>query len=120
MRASYGRRLFAGIRPGDRKAPNREGENVSHNDTVTELLDAVSRILLAAFCLGLLLLLLWFGVFLLFGDVVYAIHNAFFKVSRDRFDAIHYAGMALVKIVLFLLFLFPYLATRWVLKKRRG
>jgi NADH:ubiquinone oxidoreductase subunit 6 (subunit J) len=88
-------------------------------DTVTELLEAGSRILLGAFFLGMALLLLWFGVVMLLGDFVYAVHSAFFKISRAQFDAIHYAGMALTKIMLFLLFLFPYLATRWVLKKRK-
>ncbi len=89
-------------------------------DTVTELLDAVSLILLGSFLFGMLLLLVWFSAFTLLGDLVYAMHSVFFKISRERFDAIHYAGMAFTKIMLFVVFLFPYLATRWVLRKRRG
>jgi len=89
-------------------------------DTVTELLDAVSRILLGAFLLGMSLLVVWFGALMLFGDFVYAVHSAFFKIGRGQFDAIHYAGMAFTKIMLFVVFLFPYLATRWALRKRRG
>lgn len=92
---------------------------MGEGNSTTELLDAVSRILLSSFLLGMGLLVVWFGVVMLFGDFVYAVHNVFFKISRAQFDAIHYAGMALTKIMLFLLFLFPYLATRWVLRKQR-
>jgi hypothetical protein len=89
-------------------------------ENTASLLDALSRILLTAFCLGIFLLLVWFGVFLLGGDFVYALHGALFKISRAQFDAIHYAGMAFTKILIFVLFLFPYVAIRWTLRKRGG
>jgi hypothetical protein len=90
------------------------------HDTTTELLHAVSRVLVVAFLLGMALLVVWFGAFMLFGDFIYTTHGAFFKISRAHFDAIHYAGMAFTKIILFVGFLFPYLAIRGVLRTRRG
>jgi len=95
-----------------------EETDMEARDFVTELLDRLSRVLLGAFGLGMLLLLVWFGAVALFGDFVYAMHKAFFALSRERFDAIHYAGMAFVKSSLLLLFLFPWLAIRWELRRR--
>ncbi len=89
-------------------------------DTVTEHLEVVSRILLGAFLLGMGLLVVWFAALMLFGDFVYALHSPFFKIGRTQFDAIHYAGMAFTKILLFVVFLFPYLAVRWTLRRRAG
>lgn len=93
---------------------------MTDHDAVTDLLDAVSRILLGAFGLGMLFVMLWVAVFSLFGDFVHVVHGAFFAIARERFDAIHYAGMACTKGVLFLGFLFPALAIRWELRRRRG
>lgn len=55
------------------------------------------------------LLTWWFCVFLFAHDWVYALHSRWFKLSPERFDAIHYAGMAFFKVVIFLLNLTPYL-----------
>jgi ABC-type transport system involved in cytochrome c biogenesis permease subunit len=87
-------------------------------NTVTELLDALSRVLLGAFALGMIFLLIWAGAFALCKDIIFRLHGAFFAISRQHFDAIHYAGMALVKGALFLGFLFPALAIRWELRRR--
>jgi hypothetical protein len=38
-----------------------------------------------------------------------------FKLTVERFDAIHYAGMAFFKIGIFLLNIVPYLALRIVI-----
>jgi hypothetical protein len=93
---------------------------MTQTDTASELLREVSRVLLVAFLLGASLLVVWSGTFLLFGDFVYALHGAMFKISRAQFDAIHCAGMAFTKILLFVVFLFPYLAIRWTLRTRGG
>ena len=52
----------------------------------------------------------WFLVFWLAHDWMYRFHSRMFKISEERFDAIHYAGMAAFKIGIFLLNLVPYLA----------
>jgi hypothetical protein len=88
------------------------------NDATTELLQTVSRVLFAAFLLGMGLLVVWFGAFMLFRDFIYGIHSRLFAISRAHFDAIHYAGMAFTKIMLFVGFLFPLLGIRWVLRGR--
>ncbi len=60
------------------------------------------------------LLLLWFVGFLLARDWVYRVHGKWFTLSVEKFDAIHYAGMAFFKICILLFNLVPYLAFRIV------
>ena len=48
------------------------------------------------------LLLWWFLFFTLAHDWTYRFHSKWFNLSIDTFDAIHYAGMALFKIGIFL------------------
>ena len=60
-------------------------------------------------------LLLWWWLFLtLAHDFVYRIHEKWFKLSEERFDAIHYSGMLFFKICIFLFNIVPYLALRIV------
>ena len=56
------------------------------------------------------LLLWWILFFTLAHDWVYRFHGKWFKLSLERFDAIHYAGMAFFKICIFLFNLVPYFA----------
>jgi hypothetical protein len=56
------------------------------------------------------LLLLWLLFFMLAHDLVYRTHGKWFKLSVERFDAIHYAGMAFFKICIFLFNIVPYFA----------
>ena len=56
-------------------------------------------------------LLLWWFLFLTFAhDWVYRMHTKWFKVSAEQFDAIHYAGMAFFKILIFVFNVTPFLA----------
>jgi len=56
------------------------------------------------------ILLWWFLFFALAHDWVYRIHSKWFKVSVEKFDAIHYAGMAFFKICIFVFNIVPYFA----------
>jgi hypothetical protein len=60
------------------------------------------------------ILLWWFLFFALAHDWVYQFHGKWFKLSVDKFDAIHYAGMAFFKICIFLFNIVPYFALRIV------
>lgn len=61
------------------------------------------------------LLLVWALAFVWMHDWIYRIHGRWFKLSPERFDAIHYGGMALFKMSMVMLNLVPYLALRLVL-----
>jgi len=56
------------------------------------------------------ILLWWFLFFALAHDWVYRIHSKWFKVTVEKFDAIHYAGMAFFKICIFVFNIVPYFA----------
>ena len=59
-------------------------------------------------------LLFWVLWLMLAHDFVYRIHGKWFKMSVERFDAIHYAGIAFYKICIFVFNIVPYLALRIV------
>ena len=56
------------------------------------------------------LLTFWFAFYWLGHSWMYRLHGGLFRLSRDKFDAIHYAGLATYKVGIFLLNLVPYLA----------
>jgi hypothetical protein len=53
---------------------------------------------------------LWFVIFMRYHDALYRLHSKRFKLAHERFDSIHYAGMAFYKIGTKLVNLAPYLA----------
>ena len=56
----------------------------------------------------------WFLVFMLAHDWMYALHHKWFKISVQTFDTIHYAALAFYKLCIFLFLLGPYIALRIV------
>ena len=58
-------------------------------------------------------LLLWWSLWILFAhDFIYRMHSKWFKIPVEKFDAIHYAGMAFYKITIIVFNVVPYLALR--------
>jgi len=86
---------------------------------VNDLLDAVAKVLLRCVVIGVLLLLLPFGVLLVAGDFVHSIHSKWFDVTRHEFDVIVYCSLTLGKTCVALFFLVPWLSIRLVLRKRK-
>jgi hypothetical protein len=54
-------------------------------------------------------LLVWFLVFVFAHDWMLRIHGRWFRLSRDQFDALHYAGMSIFKIGIILFNLVPFI-----------
>lgn len=52
-------------------------------------------------------LLVWFVIFVLAHDWMYALHTRWFKLSAEVFDGIHYTAMAVYKIGILLFNLVP-------------
>jgi hypothetical protein len=65
--------------------------------------------LLYSLIINYLILLLWFGVFVLAHDWIYRLHTRWFNISMQAFDTIHYSGIAIYKIGIILLNLVPLL-----------
>lgn len=60
------------------------------------------------------LLMVWFLFFFMAHDWMYRIHSKWYNISVDKFDTIHYAGIAFFKILVLMFNLVPYLALRIV------
>jgi hypothetical protein len=54
----------------------------------------------------------WFLVIAFAGDWVYQLHSKFFKLTEEHFNALHYAGMMVYKITIWMFFIAPYIALR--------
>lgn len=58
-------------------------------------------------------MLVWWFLFIVFAhDWVYRMHSKWFKISEERFDAIHYTGIAFFKLCVFFFNIVPYIALR--------
>ena len=73
-------------------------------------IDLVRDVLLWCFIINIGILLYWFLFFTLAHDWVYQFHGKWFKLSVEKFDAIHYAAMAFFKICIFVFNIVPYFA----------
>ena len=59
-------------------------------------------------------LVVWIWLFILARDFMQRLHGRWFQLSRQQFDVIHYAGMAVFKLGIILFNLVPYVALRIV------
>ena len=58
------------------------------------------------------LLIWWFLFITLAHDWTYSMHSKWYKISVEKFDAIHYAGIGIFKLFILAFNLVPYLALR--------
>ena len=77
--------------------------------------ELVLRVLAWCTLINMALLLVWWAFVVLGGDWVFRLHTTGLKLSRETFDAVHYAGMAFFKIIIFVFNLVPYLVLRLIL-----
>ena len=62
--------------------------------------------------INIVLLILWFLFFKFAHDWTFRFHGKWFNLSVEKFDTMHYAGMALFKLGILLFNLGPYFALR--------
>jgi len=91
---------------------DREPKNV--------VLEALAKVLIRSFLIGVALLALWFILFLVGGDWIYRIHSRWFEITKRDFDLMNYFGMALLKISILTFFLIPYLSIRLTLRSNKS
>lgn len=53
-------------------------------------------------------LAVWLVFFMVARDRMYGLHSRWFRLSPERFDAVHYTGMAVYKSTIFVFNLVPY------------
>ena len=59
------------------------------------------------------ILLCWFLAFMVAHDWLLRLHERWFRLSRDQFDAVHYGGMAIYKLGILMLNLVPFVVL-WI------
>lgn len=77
-------------------------------------IEMLSSVLGWATVINLGIVTVWFLVFTFYHDAVFRLHSKWFKLSEEKFDTIHYAGMAFYKLATYLFNLVPYLAIKIV------
>ena len=75
-------------------------------------IELVQEILGWCSLINVALLLIWFLFIVFAHDWIFRIHTRWFKLSSEKFDAIHYAGMGLFKMTIVIFNVMPYLALR--------
>ncbi len=73
-------------------------------------IDVIRQVFGWCFIINMGLLLWWFLIIMLAHDWVYKMHSKWFKIPVEKFDAIHYTGIAFFKIFIFAFNLVPYIA----------
>ena len=86
-------------------------------DSTRDYFETLARVLLRCWIIGFLLLLFSFGMSMLMGDFVHQVHGTMFGLSPHEVDLIMYCWMGLLKLFVFVFFLFPWVAIRLVLRK---
>ena len=92
---------------------------MNNSNTVDEVLEVTAQILIRCTVMGVIVLLIWWGALELAGDLAYSVHTKIAPMSRQQFDIIHYIGILMTKAAVSLLFFFPYIAIRLVVRKRK-
>ncbi len=92
---------------------------MGNTNTIDEILEVVSQVLMRCTVMGVIVLLIWWGVLELFGDITYSIHSRIAPMTRQQFDIFHYIGILMTKAGVSLLFFFPYISIRLVIRKRK-
>ena len=65
--------------------------------------------------LNIILLLAWAGLFIFARPWMARLHSRWFKLSPEAFHAMHYAGIGLYKLAIWMLLVIPYLVLRFCL-----
>ena len=60
--------------------------------------------------INMILLLWWWLIFIFAHDQIYRIHSKWFNISVEKFDVIHYSGMGIFKLIIFIFNIVPYIA----------
>ncbi len=76
----------------------------------------VEGVLLRCCILGFAVLIFWFVMFLVAGGLMYEVHKGIFgiTITRADFNLMNDCGIGLLKVFIFMFFLFPYIAMRWM------
>lgn len=64
--------------------------------------------------LNYLALIFWFTLYAVCSDRIYQLHTHWFTLSREQFSQLHYMGIMVYKLAIFLFLLSPYISLKFV------
>ena len=64
--------------------------------------------------LNYLALIFWFTLYAVGSDRIYRLHSRWFVMTREQFSQLHYLGMMVYKLAIFLFLLAPYISLKFV------
>ena len=73
-------------------------------------IEMIRNWLLVCGLLNIGMMMFWVVMFIAAHDWIYKMHTKWFKLSVEKFDSIHYAGMAFFKLFIFMFNFVPYFA----------
>jgi hypothetical protein len=82
-------------------------------------LDAIAGVLWRSAVIGFAVLALWLLIYLGARGWMYEVHHGLLGIDEVGFVRANYGGMTFLKLVVFLLFLAPYVSIRWYLAGSR-
>ena len=91
---------------------------MSEPNNAENMLDAIAGVLIKCFVLGIVFMIIWVIMVMGLPDWAWQMHGRLFDLSREQVARAHYAGMLITKVGIFMLFLFPYIGIKLVLRKR--
>ena len=83
-----------------------------------EGLEIISQVLWRCVLIGFLFIMFWAAMFMFAGDLMVR-QCAMFGLTAHECAVLHYGGIGLYKGFILIFFLFPFVAIRLVLRKRR-
>jgi len=84
------------------------------------MLEVIGQVLIRCFVMGILVLVFWLGALSVAGDLAYSVGSKIVQISRQQFDIINLTGFLITRSAIFVLFLFPYIGIRLVIRKQRA
>ena len=85
------------------------------SESTRDLLEQLAKVLLRSWIFGMVVLLIWFGLYMS-GVYHHGFHESTFGLSQHETNVVHYCGMGLMKLTLFVVFFCPWLACKSVLR----
>jgi DNA-directed RNA polymerase subunit F len=87
----------------------QDGNQQTHEEKYMTI-ETAHNILQWSTLISVAILLIWFIIITVAHDILYRMYSRRMKITVEQFDAIHYAGMTIFKILIVVFHLAPLLA----------
>ncbi|MFB3786334.1 MAG: DUF6868 family protein [bacterium] len=85
---------------------------------LNHVLDTLAKILIRCFILGVIFMLAGFMIYVTNRDFVYGLHSKWFHMTMEQVDWMMYTSLGITEILVFFVFLFPYIAIRLTVPRK--